>query len=293
MSAPDQNSTQFPYASSEFRGNLKVDGSLKVGDNVGSDNAIAEFLSTTKGILVPRVTTTQRNAIPAGTDRGLLVYDITLSKFYYRDGATWYELGGGGGAAGWGLQGNTGTDPDTDFIGTTDMIPLCFRINNWQSGKLATDNTSFGLFALNSPPTGTDNAAFGSRSLSTVTTGEKNTGIGAEAGSIIESGNNNTAIGYQADMADAATSNAIALGYQAVAASNQFALPDTITTFKLNGIGGVAGSALIKRADGLWEAGYIVYPNTYADDNAAGIGGVPIGRQYTETGTGYVKTRLT
>jgi len=43
----------------------------------------------------------------------------------------------GAGAAAWGLTGNGGTDPATNFIGTTDVQPLVFRVGNAMAGRLA------------------------------------------------------------------------------------------------------------------------------------------------------------
>ena len=52
--------------------------------------------NTTKGMLVPRMTTEQRMGISAPA-KGLLVYDITLSSFYYNSGTSsapsWIALG--------------------------------------------------------------------------------------------------------------------------------------------------------------------------------------------------------
>lgn len=51
-------------------------------------SAILELESTTKGLLFPRMTTTQRNAIgtPAA---GLVVYDTTEGAIYHRNGTDW------------------------------------------------------------------------------------------------------------------------------------------------------------------------------------------------------------
>ncbi len=43
----------------------------------------------------------------------------------------------GAGAAAWGLTGNSGTDPATNFIGTIDVQPLVFRVGNATTGRLA------------------------------------------------------------------------------------------------------------------------------------------------------------
>ncbi len=54
-------------------------GSLCVGSNSVNASALFEIVSTTKGLLLPRMTTTQKNAISSPTN-GLLVYDTILGK---------------------------------------------------------------------------------------------------------------------------------------------------------------------------------------------------------------------
>ena len=57
-------------------------------------SAMLDVKSTTKGLLIPRLTTTQREDIdPAAL--GLLVFDITEKAFYYYDGSEWVNLSKG------------------------------------------------------------------------------------------------------------------------------------------------------------------------------------------------------
>lgn len=51
--------------------------------------------STTQGVLVSRMTTTQRNAIVSPAT-GLMVYDTNLNSFYFYNGSTWNAIGGTG-----------------------------------------------------------------------------------------------------------------------------------------------------------------------------------------------------
>src|SRR6056300_1229742 len=55
---------------------------------LGDDSAVLQITSTTKGVLFPRLTTTQKNAIvfPAA---GLQVYDTDLNQMSYYNGTTW------------------------------------------------------------------------------------------------------------------------------------------------------------------------------------------------------------
>ena len=54
-------------------------------------SAMLDVKSLTKGLLVPRLTTTQRNAI-ASPAKGLLVFDTDVEKFYFYDGTEWKNL---------------------------------------------------------------------------------------------------------------------------------------------------------------------------------------------------------
>jgi uncharacterized protein (TIGR02145 family) len=115
---------------------------------------------------------------------------------------------------GWSLTGNSGTDPSTDFIGTTDNKPLKFRVNNYSSGiidpfsfntalghlSLSSNisgeyNSGFGYYALNANSTGTRNTAIGFGTLLLNTEGSWNTAIGSGALLYNLTGGNNTAIG--------------------------------------------------------------------------------------------------
>ena len=84
-----------------------------IGTTTPDASAILDLTSTDKGLLAPRLTTTQRNAISAPAN-GLLVYDITVGCYFYYNTA-WVslcQLSGPTGPAGangaTGPQGNAG-----------------------------------------------------------------------------------------------------------------------------------------------------------------------------------------
>ena len=54
-------------------------------------NAILDLKSTTKGLLLPRMTTAQRNAI-ANPAAGLIVYDTDRQRIYQSDEGTWRPI---------------------------------------------------------------------------------------------------------------------------------------------------------------------------------------------------------
>lgn len=72
---------------------------------------------TPKGVLVPRMTTSQRNAI-ANPVIGFLVFDITTNSFWFYNGSNWGDLRGAQGPAGaTGLKGDTGATGATGAQG--------------------------------------------------------------------------------------------------------------------------------------------------------------------------------
>lgn len=161
-------------------------------DNVGigttkpDQSAVLDISSSTKGLLMPRMSLQQRNSIqnPA---QGLVVYQTDfLSGFYFYDGVEWKTMTTQNSVAGvdgdWTLQGNAGTNGSTDFIGTTDGSPLVFKVNNRRSGFI--------------DPNATGNAFFGYETALLVS-GAQNTGVGSQSLKNLTSGNNNTAFGYR------------------------------------------------------------------------------------------------
>lgn len=158
-------------------------------------SAILDIKSTGKGLLIPRMTTAQRNAIAAPAT-GLMVYDTDAGSFYYYNGSAWAAVGSGG-SAGWSLTGNSGTNPAVNFIGTTDAQPLVFKVNNQEAGRISstTGNTSLGHLSLAAITTGTGNTATGSFALRFNTSGSGNTAMGSDALRSNTSGEVNTAVG--------------------------------------------------------------------------------------------------
>lgn len=123
---------------------LLSSGAAFAQGNVGINNpaphakSLLDLTSTDKGLLTPRMTAVQRLAMFPAADasgRGMLVYQTDGAQgFYYYDGAVWSMLQSGG--AGWGLIGNTGTSPATDFLGTADNQPLVLRTNNAEAMRI-------------------------------------------------------------------------------------------------------------------------------------------------------------
>lgn len=182
---------------------------VAINDNgVAPDtSAMLDISSNSKGILIPRMTTAQRNTIPSPAE-GLMIYSVTDSSFYYYSNG-WNRIGKSN--EGWSLSGNAGTDPSKHFIGTTDAKPVNFRINNYNAGQLnsQTNNAAFGALSLDSITSGTGNTAIGTGTGKTTRTGSNNTFIGINANASNENINNSTAIGADAKVGQ---NNTIVLG---------------------------------------------------------------------------------
>ena len=110
-------------------------------------------LATKKGMLAPRMTATERAALPAPAN-GLIVFQtndvppLSPKGFWYYDAlaTAWTPLVGG--AGGWDLSGNGGTNPATNFLGTSDNQSFVLRTNAVERMRvLANGNTGIGVAA--------------------------------------------------------------------------------------------------------------------------------------------------
>src|SRR5262249_41625375 len=70
-------------------------GSVGIGTTTPDASSLLEIRSTSKGVLVPRMTQAQRNAIVTPAT-GLLVYQTNKTPgFYYYNGSSWSSVSGG------------------------------------------------------------------------------------------------------------------------------------------------------------------------------------------------------
>jgi hypothetical protein len=70
---------------------LSAGGQMSVGNNSPNSAAALEILSTTRGLLLSRMTTTQRNAI-SSPPNGLIIYNTSTNKIQARANAAWVDL---------------------------------------------------------------------------------------------------------------------------------------------------------------------------------------------------------
>ncbi len=141
---------------------------------------------------------------------------------------SWVANGGG-----WSLRGNAVNSanyyysPNNDFIGTTNNMPLIFKVAGQGAGVIdsAAFNTFFGYQAVSLGAGGNNNTANGYRALYN-NAGSNNTAVGSNALLTVTFGSYNTAIGYGADvLSNGFLTNATAIGANAkVGSSNALVL---------------------------------------------------------------------
>ena len=98
--------------------------------NPANNSAMLDVSSTAKGILIPRMTTSQRNSITSPAN-GLMVYDTDFNQFWYWNGTAWVAAigptgptgatGAAGSTGNAGLQGIAGATGATGVAGSTGV----------------------------------------------------------------------------------------------------------------------------------------------------------------------------
>lgn len=223
-----------------------ANGSAGIGTTTPDASSILEMKSTTQGMLVPRMTKAQRDAI-ASPATGLLIYQTdNTPAFYYYSGSAWTKVATGFGGANKTL--NNLTSPTSinvnllpqnynsvdlgssglawkDIYSGGDFYIDGFRfISNGNStsnvfvgndaGKNSTvgGNTAVGNQSLLNNSNGFDNTAIGAYCLSNNTLGYGNTAIGNYAMNWNTGGYDNTALGRSAMSLNKSGINNTALG---------------------------------------------------------------------------------
>lgn len=240
-----------------------------IGTATPDASAQLDISSSNKGILIPRVTQSNRPASPV---TGLLIFQTDGTPgFYYYNGTAWKMLDLVGNN--WSINGNSTTGSNSsNFIGSTDGS-LTFKASGQRSGLIdlgagltffgfqagfnngsiyntaigylalytnvsGHHNTALGLESMLSSNGGSYNSAMGNNSLYTNTSGSYNTAIGNSSLSNNITGSNNTAVGSDSGPNSGSLDNTTAIGYGAITtASNKIVIGNTAVT----SIGGQVG----------------------------------------------------
>ncbi len=208
---------------------VTANGQMTVGANTAPNAASVLDLSnaTTLGLYPPQVALTATNTAGpvAAPPTSLMVYNTATAGaapnnvtpgYYYNAGTpaapNWvmFAAGNSSSSTSWLTLGNGGTNPSTNFIGTTDNNALKFEVNNILGGYIDPAN-SIATFGRNAGNIGTTTAtsitALGSNALKSNSSGVNNTAVGDNALGANTTGAANTAVGYTALSQNNATQN--------------------------------------------------------------------------------------
>lgn len=198
-------------------------------------SAMLDIVATDKGLLIPRVALTAINSASPITSpaTSLVVYNSSTAGtapnsvtpgFYYWDGTKWVRFQDGAGGNDWHVIGNAVIVATTNFLGTTDNVPLNFRVNNTKAGRIgntADGSTFWGYQAgLSDDLSNNKNSFIGYQSGSANTTGENNTAMGYQSLNKNTTGASNTALGHSALFNNSTASFNTACGYRALYSDN-------------------------------------------------------------------------
>jgi hypothetical protein len=149
---------------------LNAQNGVGIGTSNPNANAILDVKSNSKGLLIPRMLSTQRESMALGvTDRGMIVYDGTLNQFMFFNGTAWkgmstdtslWQINGTDVFRGAGKVG-VGTDnPLSKFHLKNDDGTIAARIENTYTGAA----TSYSLLLDNKSENTNDRYGIMSRS---------------------------------------------------------------------------------------------------------------------------------
>jgi hypothetical protein len=187
-------------------------GAAGIGTTTPDASSLLEIKSTSKGLLVSRMTKVQRDAI-ASPATGLLIFQTNSTPgFYYYNGTAWTAVTvNGANKTLSNLTASTAVNVDllpgsdnTLNLGTTSFRwrtlntggdVLINGITVGEGGGAQSLNLAVGLNALKLNTTGNPNTALGYQSLSHNSTGSNNTAVGYNSLTDNATGSYNTAIG--------------------------------------------------------------------------------------------------
>ncbi|NOY51098.1 MAG: hypothetical protein GXO88_11125 [Chlorobi bacterium] len=222
-----------------FSPSLAAQVSINESGAAANSKSMLDISSSTKGLLVPRMTTAQKTTFASGlgtTEKGMMVYDTDMGKYYFWDGSSFTDIKSGV------LDKLVDTNGDSEIRLTTsvgsDVVEVqlqdtnYFRfqqgglemLNNGQSvfiGEIAgasddhsdNNNVFIGYSAGWSSSSGSQNVAVGALGLSNNSTGYNNIALGYSSLYKNTSGFFNIGIGHNSLYNNQTASGNMAIGY--------------------------------------------------------------------------------
>ena len=225
--------TIFAVQNTKAQNIFPATGSAGIGTAAPNASSILEMVSTTKGLLTPRMTKTQRDAIVTPAT-GLMIYQTNSTPgFYYYSGTAWTAVSSKGANTTLSNLVSPTAINQSLLPGTTNTIDLGSSTRLWKNAWFGGDasingltvgtgagsvsfNTAIGSTALVSNTSGTSNSAIGFNTLRNNTTGYYNTASGASALAANTTGYFNTANGAGSLVSNTTGYNNSANGYAAL-----------------------------------------------------------------------------
>ncbi len=209
-----------------------------------STSAMLDIRSTKGSLVIARMTTTQVNAL-VSPPNGMLVYDLTLNLFKFRQAGSWFTLINNSSAsyilktpdAGLTnsqalsllstgiLKSTTATGVVSTAVNGTDYYSPGHPITIRAPG---TNNLFMGNVSGNLTLSGSHNLGIGDSSLLNISTGNDNVALGTESSESLTTGSACIAIGRRALQDNDVGSNAIAIGDFAMQSINGVSFIDSV-----------------------------------------------------------------
>jgi hypothetical protein len=128
---------------------LEINAQVGIGTLDPHPSAALDVNAADQGFIAPRVSLEDvtNSVSPVNSPiEGLLVYNINVNTiggsgkgYYYWNGTQWAKLVISNIVDEWKLKGNSGTDPNSDFLGTTDAQDLVLRTENTEKMRIKTN----------------------------------------------------------------------------------------------------------------------------------------------------------
>jgi len=136
---------------------------INTSGSAANSSAMLDVASTTspfKGMLIPRVSTTNMNSITVNASTtGLMVYNTTIGAFYFYNGSTWNPIGDGAGtgSAGGDLTGSYPNPTINSSAGTGNNIVTAINASSGglSGTRLATNSVSVNALSATGTPSST------------------------------------------------------------------------------------------------------------------------------------------
>lgn len=210
-----------------------------IGTQTPHASAQLDVSSTTRGLLAPRMTTAQRNAI-ASPAKGLLVYDTQENSLFHYNGSAWVNLSAGGGGGGFTLPYSASVDLNTNALSITNagfgaaITGITTNEFGYAVSGISNSAYGYGIYGYANAPNAV--AVYGNTVEGTAVRGHSTGGIGVDARST-----NNSAL--KASIILGANPNAVIVATHAGAGDGIEAGSNTGS-----GVKGTTNSTLINEA---------------------------------------------